>query len=102
MWRWIHGVSLIDHIRTEDIREAATVQPTTTHLMQKRLRWYGHVRRIDDSHMTRTVLAGHGGRSCATQRKTYSSLQENPYNVRYIHTVFIVHIYFAPWGVDNV
>ena len=34
--------------------------------------------------------------------KEYSSLQENPYNVRYIHTVLIVHIYFAPCGVDNV
>ena len=30
------------------------------------------------------------------QLKEYSSLQENPYNVRYIHTVLIVHIYFAP------
>ena len=40
----------------------------------------------------------------AVQRalKEYSSLQENPYNVRYIHTVLIVHIYFAPCGVDNV
>ena len=26
------------------------------HADQKRLRWYGHVRRRDDSHMTRTVL----------------------------------------------
>ena len=34
--------------------------------------------------------------------KEYSSLQENPYNVRYIHTVLIVIIYFAPWGVDHV
>ena len=34
--------------------------------------------------------------------KEYSSLQENPYNVRYIHTVLIVHIYIAPLGVDNV
>ena len=24
--------------------------------------------------------------------KEYSSLQENPYNVRYIHTVLIIHI----------
>ena len=37
-----------------------------------------------------------------SQLKEYSSLQENPYNVRYSHTVLIVHIYFAPWGVDNV
>ncbi len=29
--------------------------------------------------------------------KEYSSLQENPYHVRYIHTVLIIHIYFAPW-----
>ena len=34
--------------------------------------------------------------------KEYSILQENPYTVRYIHTVLVVHIYFAPWGVDNV
>ena len=37
-----------------------------------------------------------------TTLKEYSSLQENPYNVRYIHTVLIVIIYFAPWGVDHV
>ena len=34
--------------------------------------------------------------------KEYSSLQENPYNVRYIHTVLIIHIEFAPQVVDNV
>ena len=34
--------------------------------------------------------------------KEYSSLQDSPYNVRYIHTVLIVHNYFAPRGVVNV
>ena len=56
MLRWIQGVSLREHKRNEDIREAATVQSIRTHLMQKRLRWYGHVSHRDDSHMTRTVL----------------------------------------------
>ena len=56
MLRWIQGVSLREHKRNEKIREVAKVQPITTHLMQKRLRWYGHVRRRDDSHMIRTVL----------------------------------------------
>ena len=56
MLRWIQGVSLRAHNRNEEIREAATVQPIATHLMQKRLRWYGHVRRRDESHTTRTVL----------------------------------------------
>ena len=56
MLRCIQGASLREHIRSEEIREAATVQPITTHLMQKRVRWYGHVRRRDDSHMTKIVL----------------------------------------------
>ena len=56
MLRCIQGVSLREHNRNEDSREAATVQPITTHLMHKRLRWYGHVSRRDDSHITRTVL----------------------------------------------
>ena len=54
--RWIQGVSLREHKRNEEIEEAATVQPVATHLMQKRLRWYGHVRRRDESHTTGTVL----------------------------------------------
>ena len=57
MLRWIQGVSLREHKRNEEIRAAATVQPIATHLMQKRLRWNGHVRRRDESHTTsRTVL----------------------------------------------
>ena len=56
MLRWIQGVSRREHNRNEEIREGATVQPIATHLMQKRLRWYGHVRRRDESHITRTVL----------------------------------------------
>ena len=34
--------------------------------------------------------------------KEYSSLQDNPYNVRCIPTVLIVHNYFPPQGVVNV
>ena len=57
MLRWIQGVSMREHNRNEEIREeAATVQPIATHLMQKRLHWYGHVRRREESHTTRTVL----------------------------------------------
>ena len=56
MLRWIQGVSLREQKINKEIREAATVRPITSHLMQKRLRWYEHVRRIYDSHMTRTVL----------------------------------------------
>ena len=39
MLQWIQGVSLREHTRNEEIREAATVQPIATHLVQKQLRW---------------------------------------------------------------
>ena len=55
MLLWIQGVSLRDHKRNEEIR-AATVQSIATHLMQKRLRWYGHVTRRYEGNTTRTVL----------------------------------------------
>ena len=51
MLRWIQGVSMREHNIHEEIREE-TVQPIATHLMQKRLRWYGHIRRRDESHTT--------------------------------------------------
>ena len=41
---------------TEEIMNAATVQPIATHLMHKRLRWNEHVIRRYDSHVTITVL----------------------------------------------
>ena len=56
MLRYIQGVSMREHNRNEEFMEAATVQPIATYLMQKRLRRYGHVRRIDESYSTRTVL----------------------------------------------
>ena len=43
-------------MRNEVIREEATVQPITTRLTRKQLHRYGHVRRMNNSHMTRTVL----------------------------------------------
>ena len=56
MLRWIQGVSLREHKRNEEVREAATVQTIAKHLMPKRLRWYGQVNRRDEIHTTRTVL----------------------------------------------
>ena len=76
MLRWIQGVSLRDHNRNEEIREAATVQPIVTHLMQKRLRWCGHLRRRDESHINTAVLDVEVG---ATQRKNKTKI--HPYNI---------------------
>ena len=54
MLLWVKG--LRDHITNDDMKKVASFQLITTHLMQKRLSWYGHVRRRDDSHMIRSVL----------------------------------------------
>ena len=69
MDRGLQGVSLREHKINEEIREAATVQAIAKHLMQKRLRWYGHVRRRYERPCHQNS-AGYGGRMCDTQRKT--------------------------------
>ena len=55
MLRCIQDVRLTEHKINEEIREAATVLPITTHLLQKRLRWYGHVIRRYESYTTRKI-----------------------------------------------
>ena len=39
-----------------DIEKAVAVPSITTHMVQKRLRWYVHVKRRADSHIKRTVI----------------------------------------------
>ena len=56
----------------------------------------------DDSIIYRKVNSNIDHQIRQIDLKEYSSLQDNPYNVRFIHTVLIVHNYFAPRGVDNV
>ena len=43
MLRWARGKTNKDHIKNEDIWREANVEPMTTFLRKKRLRWYGHV-----------------------------------------------------------
>ena len=72
----LYSVCLRDHIRNEEIVEAATVQPITTHLrMQKRLRLYWHARpRGSPTYMdnitidiTQNGMTASTGESSATQ-----------------------------------
>ena len=57
MLPWIQCVSKRARMQNEDIEKAVAVQSITTHMVQKRLRWYVHdVKRRADSHMKRTVF----------------------------------------------
>jgi hypothetical protein len=65
-------VTRIDRIRNEYIRGSLKVVPETEKMRSNRLAWYGHVKRMDESHITKGVLSmnvdGHPSRGCPKKR----------------------------------
>ena len=55
MLRWIQGKTRKDRIRNEKFRSDAMVKPITTYVAQKRLSWYGHVMRREDTKFAKQV-----------------------------------------------
>ena len=56
MLRWIQGISLEDHVRSEEIRKRLNVMPIVDQVTKQRLSWYVHIKRRKPEDMTRTVL----------------------------------------------
>ena len=56
MLRWMCGVAKKDKIRDEHIRGATSVARASKKITEKRLKWYDHVRRMNDEHMVRRML----------------------------------------------
>ena len=54
--RWSQGKTRIDRIKNETIRGIAKVTPIKSVLTQRRLSWYGHVMRREETHITRRTL----------------------------------------------
>ena len=50
------GVTRRDNIRTERIRGTTRVVKASKKITEKRLTWYGHVRRMKDAHRVRRML----------------------------------------------
>ena len=48
MLRYIAAVSLLDHVRSEEVADRCGVEPLEVVMRRRRLRWYGHVRRRDE------------------------------------------------------
>ena len=46
-----------DRIKNETIRGIARVTPIKSVLIQKRLSWYGHVMRREETHITRSTMS---------------------------------------------
>ncbi len=51
MLRWARGKTRLDHIRNEDIRKDAHIQPVDTFLENRRLKWFGHCLRREPNHI---------------------------------------------------
>ena len=56
MLRWIRGKTRKDHVRNTIIQEDANVCQMSTFLRQKRLHWYGHVKRREADNLSRKML----------------------------------------------
>ena len=50
------GVTKTDQIRNEHVRGSVKVAPVTKKITEKRLKWYGHVKRRDEGHVLRRTL----------------------------------------------
>ena len=57
MLRWSQGKTRKDRIKIETTRGIARVAPINSVLTQKRLSWYGHVMRREETHITRSTLS---------------------------------------------
>ena len=57
MLRWSQGKTRRDRIKNETIRGIARVTPIKSVLTKKRLSWYGHVMRREETHITRSTLS---------------------------------------------
>ena len=56
MLRWSQGKTRRDRIKNETIRGNAKVTPINSVQTQKRLSWYGHVMRCDETHISKSTL----------------------------------------------
>ena len=56
MLRWACGHTRLHHIENEDIRRRVRVTDVHRKIQERRLRWYGHVQRREEDHVTRRTL----------------------------------------------
>ena len=56
MLRWAYGVTRLDKIRNENIRNEMKVTELHKKIQEKRLGWYGHLMRREEGHIGKRVL----------------------------------------------
>ena len=72
MLRWARGKTKKDHIKNEDTWREANIEPMTTFLRKRRLRWYGHVRKEGDDTTKKMInIKVKGKRSSGRPKKRW-------------------------------
>ena len=56
MLRWTSGVTKLDRIRNERIRGTIKVTEISKKIQERRLQWYGHVRRREEDYVGKRVM----------------------------------------------
>ena len=56
MLRWTSDHTLLDRIENAEIRRRTKVTELHAKVQEKRLRWYGHVLRRDEEHITSRTM----------------------------------------------
>ena len=56
MVRWAMGVGLLEHRRNEEILEEVKVEQIATVMRMRRLEWFGHIKRRDETENSRAVV----------------------------------------------
>ena len=58
MLRWMGGVTKKDKIRNEHVTGSVKVAPVTKQITEKRLKWYGRVKRREERYVLRRPVRG--------------------------------------------
>ena len=56
MLRWMCGVTKKDKIRNEHIRGTTKVAQAARKITERRLKWYGHVMRMEEAQVVKRVM----------------------------------------------
>uniref|UniRef100_A0A8D8Y4X7 Endonuclease-reverse transcriptase n=1 Tax=Cacopsylla melanoneura TaxID=428564 RepID=A0A8D8Y4X7_9HEMI len=68
MLRWSCGVTRLDRIRNETIRNRIKVTEVSKKVQERRLQWYGHVERREDGYVGKNVAEMENeGRQCRSR-----------------------------------